>query len=101
MDYQAIAFDTGGTVLDWHTSMLDEVKQVRAWQALDFDRHAFVNTWRRHTMQGIVGQVRPTFHMDDVHLKAMGQAMADFKLPSAAAQVMDQLWRGWLAINPI
>ena len=49
MNYRAIAFDTGGTVLDWHSSMLDEVKQVHAWQALAFDRHEFVNTWRRNT----------------------------------------------------
>ena len=50
MKYWAIAFDTGGTVLDWHASMLDEIKLVRAWQSLAFDRHEFVNTWRRNTM---------------------------------------------------
>lgn len=28
MDYRAIAFDTGGTVLDWHSSMLAEVRHA-------------------------------------------------------------------------
>jgi 2-haloacid dehalogenase len=95
MDYRAIAFDTGGTVLDWHASMLDEVKQIEAWQPLVFDRHEFVNTWRRNTMKGIVGQLRPTFHMDDVHWTALEQAIASFNLPVLAPDVMKQLWRGW------
>jgi 2-haloacid dehalogenase len=95
MDYRAIAFDTGGTVLDWHSSMLDEVKQVHAWQALAFDRHEFVNTWRRNTMKGIVGQVRPAFHMDDVHWKALEETISAFRLPPPSPEVLDQLWRGW------
>ena len=95
MDYRAIAFDTGGTVLDWHSSMLDEVKQVHAWQALAFDRHEFVNTWRRNTMKGIVGQVSPAFHMDDVHWNALEETIAAFGLPHPSAEVLDQLWRGW------
>ena len=80
MNYRAIAFDTGGTVLDWHSSMLDEVKQVHAWQPLAFDRHEFVNTWRRNTMKGIVGQVRPAFHMDDVHWKALEETISGQEL---------------------
>jgi 2-haloacid dehalogenase len=95
MDYRAITFDTGGTVLDWHSSMLDEVKQVHAWQALAFDRHEFVNTWRRNTMKGIVGQVSPAFHMDDVHWNALEETIAAFGLPPPSAAVLDKLWRGW------
>jgi len=95
MDYRAIAFDTGGTVLDWHSSILDEVKQVDAWAALAFDRHEFVNSWRRSTMKGIVGHVSPAFHMDDVHWKALGETIAAFRLPAPSAEVLDQLWRGW------
>lgn len=95
MDYRAIAFDTGGTVLDWHSSMLDEVKQVHVWQELAFDRHEFVNTWRRNTMKGIVGQVSPAFHMDDVHWNALEETIAAFRLPPPSPEVLDQLWRGW------
>lgn len=95
MDYLAIAFDTGGTVLDWHSSMLDEVKKVQAWQALAFDRHEFVNTWRRNTMKGIVGQVGPSFHMDDVHWSALEETIAAFRLALPSAKALDQLWRGW------
>jgi len=95
VNYRTIAFDTGGTVLDWHSSMLNEVQQVHAWRALGFDPHEFVNTWRRNTMKGIVGQIRPAFHMDDVHWSALEDTIAAFRLPSPSAEVLDQLWRGW------
>ena len=32
MRYEAVAFDTGGTVLDWHGSLVDELAAVSAWQ---------------------------------------------------------------------
>lgn len=95
MSHKAIAFDTGGTVLDWHASLFDEVSQISAWQSYQFDRHDFVNTWRRNTMRGIVGQVRPAFHMDDMHWKALGETIAAFNLPTPTPPILDGLWRGW------
>lgn len=95
MQLQAIAFDTGGTVLDWHGSLVDELAQVAAWQQLPLDRHAFVNSWRRRTMAGIVGQVQPGFHMDDVHLRALDETIAEFQLPALPDADRLHLWRGW------
>jgi len=95
MNYRAIAFDTGGTVLDWHGSLVDEVRQVQAWQGRDLDAHAFVNDWRRRTMKGIVGQVRPAFDMDDVHLRALDEAILAHGLPALEPDVRLHLWRGW------
>ncbi|MEY3627955.1 MAG: hypothetical protein RL163_2454 [Pseudomonadota bacterium] len=93
--YRAIAFDTGGTVLDWHTSLLNEVRQIQVWGPLAFDRHEFVNTWRRNAMKAIVGQVRPSFNMDDVHWDALGRTITAFSLPLPNQDIMDRLWRGW------
>jgi len=67
MRYDVVAFDTGGTVVDWHGSLVDELARVPAWRGVAFDRHEFANAWRRGTMKGIVGQVQPAFNMDDVH----------------------------------
>lgn len=67
MDIQALAFDTGGTVLDWHAGLVRAFQQVSARDTAAVDWHAVANDWRRRTMAAIVGQVRPAFHMDDVH----------------------------------
>ncbi len=95
MKYKAIAFDTGGTVLDWHTSLFHDVMNVESWKVLEFDRHDFVNTWRRNTMKGIVGQMKPSFHMDDVHWQTLQATIASYKLPDLSPEAADQLWRGW------
>src|SRR5688500_9796415 len=95
MRYKAVAFDTGGTVLDWHGSIIDELAEVSSWQPLTFDRHGFVNEWRRRTMKGIVGQVRPDFDMDDVHLRTLDETIVHFSLPPLAEPQRRDLWRVW------
>jgi 2-haloacid dehalogenase len=95
MHYQALAFDTGGTVLDWHGSIVDELIEVAAWRGADFDRHEFANTWRRRTMKGIVGQVHPSFNMDDVHLTALDETVRELGLPQIREADRQHLWRVW------
>ncbi len=95
MKYQALAFDTGGTVLDWHGSIVAEVVGVADWADRGLDVHAFVNDWRRRTMKGIVGQVNPSFNMDDVHLRALDEAITHFALPTLGSAKRTELWRVW------
>lgn len=95
MQYDAVAFDTGGTVLDWHGSLVDEVALIAAWQGASFDHHAFVNAWRRGAMKGIVGQVQPAFNMDDVHLRALDDTVQAFGLPPLEASARHSLWHAW------
>ncbi len=95
MMYQAIAFDTGGTVLDWHGSIVAELQGIDAWRSRQLDAHAFVNDWRRRTMKGIVGQANPAFNMDDVHLRTLDESIAHFGMPALAPAQRLQLWRAW------
>ena len=95
MRYDALAFDTGGTVLDWHGSLVDELARVPTWHGLPFDRHEFANTWRRGAMKGIVGKVQPAFNMDDVHLRSLDETVQVFGLPEPDAASRLDLWRAW------
>jgi len=95
MRYDALAFDTGGTVLDWHGSLVGELARVPAWQGVSFDRHAFANAWRRGTMRGIVGQAQPTFNMDDMHLQSLDETVKAFGLPALDPPSRHDLWRAW------
>lgn len=92
---RAVLFDTGGTVLDWHGSIVAELGAVQAWRDTALDPHAFVNEWRRRTMRGIVGQMQPAFHMDDVHLRTLDETIADFRLPALDEPQRHALWRAW------
>ena len=95
MDIKAVAFDTGGTVLDWHGGVLRALQRICGAQGLQADWHAVANDWRRRTMKGIVGQMRPAFHMDDVHRSTLDETLARFGLQALSAAQRDELWRAW------
>jgi 2-haloacid dehalogenase len=92
---RTVLFDTGGTVLDWHGSLVGELRSFGADCLKGVDPGAFVNEWRRRSMRAIVGQVRPAFHMDDVHLRALDETVAHFGIPALDPTARQQLWRGW------
>lgn len=92
---RAVLFDTGGTVLDWHGSIVSELLESGVLDGTSIDHHAFVNEWRRQTMRGIVGQVRPAFHMDDVHLSALDSTLAHFGVTTLAEPARQRLWSAW------
>jgi 2-haloacid dehalogenase len=92
---RAVLFDTGGTVLDWHGSLVSELRSLGAGHLEGVDPSLFVNEWRRRSMRAIVGQVRPDFDMDDVHLRALDETVAHLGTPALDAALRQQLWRGW------
>lgn len=92
---KAVLFDTGGTVLDWHGSLVSTLTHMAPWPGADLDPHAFVNEWRRRSMGAIVGQVRPPFDMDDVHRDTLTTTCDHFGLPALPAAQHDALWQAW------
>ncbi len=95
MKLKALAFDTGGTVLDWHGGLVAQARRLGATQGVDVDWHAFVNAWRRLAMKGIVGQTQPAFNMDDVHSRTLDEALAQFGLRNWGEAERDAMWRTW------
>jgi len=99
MDIKALAFDTGGTVLDWHAGLVSAFERVGVRRGIRKDWHALANDWRRRTMKGIVGQMRPDFHMDDVHRRVLDETLAHFGLDAFSADERLELWRTWHALD--
>jgi 2-haloacid dehalogenase len=95
MKLEALTFDTGGTVLDWHGGLVAQARRLGAAQGREVDWNAFVNTWRRLAMKGIVGQIRPPFHMDDVHRRTLDEALAQFGQGAWGSAEREALWRAW------
>ena len=95
MDIRALAFDTGGTVFDWHSGLVRAFTRVGAQHGLTRDWHPVANDWRRRTMKGIVGQQLPAFHMDDVHRRVLDETLAHFDLEKFTDADRDELWRTW------
>ena len=99
MNIKALAFDTGGTVLDWHGGLVAAMSAVGAVHHLAPDWHDVVNDWRRRAMKGIVGQTQPAFNMDDVHRRTLDETLAHFGLQAFSDVERDRIWRGWHALD--
>lgn len=73
MRIKAATFDTGGTILDWHSGIRDAFAEVGLAHGLEREWAALTNQYRRLSMKGIVGQSQPAFNMDDVHRRALDE----------------------------
>ncbi len=99
MNIEALAFDTGGTVLDWHSGLVAALSAVGAAHCAASDWHEVVNDWRRRTLKGIVGQMQPAFNMDDVHRRTLDETLTHFGLQAFNDAERDQIWRTWHALD--
>ena len=95
MDIKALAFDTGGTVLDWHGGLVAALSGIGAVHGVDRDWHAVANDWRRRAMKGIVGQTQPAFNMDDVHRRTLDESLEHFDLGAFTDDERNEIWRAW------
>ena len=95
LDIRALAFDTGGTVLDWHGGLVRALSEVGATHGAALDWHALANDWRRRAMKGIVGQNQPAFNMDDVHRRTLDEVLAHHGLRDVTEAERHRLWRAW------
>lgn len=98
-DIKALTFDTGGTVLDWHTGISRAFAAAGEKRGLRADWPAITNEYRRRSLKGIVGQVNPAFNFDDVHRTMLDDVIGEFKLDGLTPEDRDTIWRTWHALD--
>lgn len=96
---KAIAFDTGGTILDWHTAVSRALAEAGARHGLTADWGALASEYRRRTLGGIVNQLGPRFNFDDVHRDQMERLVRNHRLDAIPAAEREQLWRAMYALD--
>jgi 2-haloacid dehalogenase len=97
---KALCFDTGGTILDWHTGMRTALAEVGARYGIERDWAGLANEFRRRSLKLIVnhGEHAPaTMTFDDAHRDALDQVLADNGLGVFSEQERRTLW--WDAIH--
>lgn len=70
MTIKALAFDTGGTILDWHTGFRNAFAQAGQKHEVEKDWAGLANAYRRRTLQAMLnhGEKQPASkNFDDVH----------------------------------
>ena len=77
---KALCFDTGGTILDWHTGMRTALATIGARHGIERDWARLANEFRRRFLKLIVNHdehALATVTFDDAHRDALDQVLAD------------------------
>ena len=80
---KALTFDTGGTILGWHSGVRDALAALGATHGVEADWAAVANEFRRRSLGGMLnhGEHEPaTKNIDDLHRQALDSVAADFGL---------------------
>ncbi len=99
---KALCFDTGGTILDWHTGMRTALAEIGGRHGIERDWAGIANAFRRRSLKLIVnhGEFSPaTMTFDDAHRDALDQVLAKNGLEGFSAQERRTLW--WETIHSL
>jgi len=93
---KALTFDTGGTILDWHTGIRDELARTGKTHGVEQDWAAIANEFRRRSLRRMLnhGESAPaTMNFDDVHRETLDGMVAEFGLDAFTESDRRRIWR--------
>ena len=83
---KVLAFDTGGTVLDWHGGLSAAMSAWGATHRVERDWHALANEHRRRSLRQMTNRVDPGFNIDDVHRDVLNEVFDEHGLGGSAEE---------------
>lgn len=95
----ALAFDTGGTVLDWHSGIRAAFAEAGARHGIERDWTEITNTYRRRALQRMVGQASPDFNIDDVHRQVLDELADQYELGALPDGAREAIARRWHSLD--
>ncbi len=96
---KALAFDTGGTILDWHRGISAALAKVGERCGVDDDWPAAANEYRRRALMGMGLQVNPDFNMDDVHRRLIDELANERGWSAFTEQDRIEVYRAWHTLD--
>lgn len=99
LSVKALAFDTGGTILDWHRGISAALAKVGERRGLDDDWPAAANEYRRRALMGVALQVRPDFNIDDVHRRLIDELASERGWSAFTEQDRIEIYRAWHTLD--
>ena len=80
---KALTFDTGGTLLDWHTGFREAFAEAGRRHGIDRDWASLANDLRRRTLAAVLDQGRdalPSHNIDGAHRSCLDALITDQEL---------------------
>ena len=100
---KALVFDTFGTVVDWRTSVTQEVEGLAKRKGLTVDGAKFADAWRAGygpSMNRVRTGELPWTKLDRLHRMTLDQILIDFGIKGLSETETDALNRAWHRLRP-
>jgi 2-haloacid dehalogenase len=100
---KALVFDTFGTVVDWRTSVTQEVEELARRKRVTVDGAKFADAWRagyRPSMDRVRKGELPWTKLDRLHRMILDKILIDFGITGLSATETDALNRAWHRLRP-
>ena len=99
-DIKALTFDTGGTILDWHTGFKTALETAAAPHGLSADWSELANEMRKRSLGKMLnlGQHEPPgYNFDGSHQTSLHELLAEHGLDAITGEQRKQIW--WDAVH--
>ena len=92
-DIKALTFDTGGTILDWHSGLKRQFAAAGLRRGVERDWTALTNDYRRRALGGIVNAIGHRYNFDDVHRAELDKLLKEQGLDAFTADDRAAIFR--------
>ena len=94
-DVKALTFDTGGTILDWHTGFSNALAKAGAKYGLDKDWGSITRELRRRSLRRMINlgeHSPPDYNFDDSHQFVLDELIAENNLEQFTKEDRREIW---------
>ena len=102
-DLRAILFDTFGTLVDWRTSLIDELTAYGIDRGVEADWPALVDAWRgayKPSMDRVRRGELPWTKLDALHRASLDMLVAQFGITGLSDRDLQHINLGWHRLRP-
>lgn len=102
-EVQALTFDVYGTVVDWRSSLLAELRALAARKGVSLDCERFLDEWKgcyRPEMDRVNRGEIPFVTVDAIYRRRLEELLATHRVPALSAGEVDDLARAWWRLRP-
>ena len=103
LDVQALLFDVFGTVVDWRTSLIEDLTKFGATKGLKADWAQFADDWRglyQPAMDEVRSGRRPWTILDVLHRESLEKLLVKHAISGLSEADKDHVNRVWHRLEP-
>ncbi len=100
---RAIIFDVFGSVVDWRTSLIDELTEFGKTRNIVADWTALVDAWRAEyvpSMKRVAAGELPWMTLDELHRASLEKLVAEQKIEGLNESDLEYMTLGWHRLRP-